>query len=91
MYTYVSEGIRGVSRGSREILEESRQSEVPGDALGIQGILLGSGGHCKYPEVPVIRVFLSIDGDPFFKILVPSLYITSTMYCSPRLCMFTLN
>ena len=34
MYTYVSEGIRGVSRGSREILEESRQSE-------------GSRGYCR--------------------------------------------
>ena len=65
--------------------------KFPGDTLGIQGIRLGSGGHCEYPEDPGIRVFLSIDGDPFFKILVPSLYITSTMYCSPRLCMFTLN
>ena len=39
----------------------------PGDTLGIQGILLVSGGHCNYPEDPGIRVFLSIDGDPFFK------------------------
>ena len=53
---------------------------VPGDALGIQGILLGSGGHCRYTEDPGIRVFLSINGDPFFKILVPSLYITSKYY-----------
>ena len=26
----------------------------PGDTLGIQGIRLGSGGHCEYPEDPEI-------------------------------------